>query len=146
MTQKTQHWQVYPIGHTGWLGFLLWLCLFLFLAVWLGQYGLLWAALVGVGGSLLFLKLFFNGPPSRHTLSLCHGSDWLLSGYVGSVQPRRMWCSPYFCTVLLDTGADTDDIQRWVVCWRHHHTAEQWRTLVRLLRTGAWSPQVMRNH
>lgn len=147
MDRKTQQWQVHPIGHAGWLGFFLWLCLLLFLVVWIAQYALGWAvALSLVGGALAINALIRSSSNPKQELRLCRHSGRLLSELAGPLQPRRMWCSPYFCTLLLDTDSESGAKQRWVVCWRHHHTAEQWRALVRLLRTGAWAPQAMRNH
>ena len=147
MDRKTQQWQVHPIGHAGWLGFFLWLSLLLFLVVWLGQYVRGWAIVFSLGGGALAINALIRSTRDvAQKLSLCRDSGWLLSGQAGPLLPRRMWYSPYFCTLLLDTDSPSRVKQRWVVCWRHHHTAEQWRALVRLLRTGAWAPQAMRNH
>src|SRR5690625_2928364 len=144
MYEKTQQWQVQPIRHAGWLGFFRLGALLLYLVFWVGQYSYFWALLAGVGGGIWWLRNTIFLTPPANTLEFSPPGVWLLSRSM--VQPQHMWCSPYFCTLLLHVSTEFGSTRQWVVCWRHHHTLAQWCTLVRLLLTGIWTSQAMRNH
>lgn len=137
MYNKTQQWQVWPVWHAGWLGFFLVMALGGMLTFWAAQHKTSGALITALGVGLLLRVIRQRSSCSAALLCYSSHARWSLSTLAAEVYPLHLWCSPYFCTLLLGVNTERGWQRCRVVCWRHHHSPAQWHTLLRLLRTGS---------